>query len=43
MTVLIVHKASFNHLLDTIPGLQKKVLISLCDYLRRAEERMNIE
>jgi len=43
MTVLIVHKTSFDHLLDTIPGLQKKILISLCDYLRRAEERMNIE
>jgi CRP/FNR family cyclic AMP-dependent transcriptional regulator len=42
MTVLIVHKTSFNHLLDTIPGLQKKILISLCDYLRRAEETMNI-
>jgi len=33
MTVLIVHKTSFDHLLDTIPGLQKKILISLCDYL----------
>ena len=33
MTLLIVHKKSFNHLLDTIPGLQKKILISLCDYL----------
>ena len=43
MTVLIVHKTSFDHLLDTIPGLQKKILISLCDYLRRAEERMNME
>jgi len=42
MTVLIVHKTSFDHLLDTIPGLQKKILISLCDYLRRAEETMNI-
>ncbi len=42
MTVLIVHKTSFNHLLDTIPGLQKKILISLCDYLRRAEETMDI-
>ena len=33
MTVLIVHRTSFDHLLDTIPGLQKKILISLCDYL----------
>jgi len=42
MTVLIVHKTSFDHLLDTIPGLQKKILISLCQYLRRAEKAMNI-
>jgi len=43
MTVLIVHKTSFGHLLDTIPGLQKKILISLCDYLRRAEKAFNKE
>ena len=43
MTVLIVHKTSFDHLLDMIPGLQKKILISLCDYLRRAEKAINKE
>ena len=42
MTVLIVHKTSFDHLLDTIPGLQKKILLSLCDYLRRAEKAVNM-
>jgi len=42
MTILIVHKPSFDHLLDAIPGLQKKILISLCQYLRRAEKAMNI-
>jgi len=42
MTALIVHKKSFDHLLDTVPGLQKKIMISLCDYLRRAEKDMNI-
>jgi CRP-like cAMP-binding protein len=41
MTLLVVHKTSFNHLLDTIPGLQKKILISLCEYLRKAEKAMN--
>jgi len=41
MTLLIVHKSSFDHLLDTIPGLQRKILISLCQYLRRAEKAMN--
>ncbi len=38
MTLLTVHKRSFDHLLDTIPGLQKKMLVSLCKYLRRAEK-----
>ncbi len=38
MTLLIVHKTSFGQLLDTIPGLQKKMLVSLCKYLRRAEK-----
>jgi len=42
MTLLIVHKTSFDHLLETIPGLQRKILISLCQYLRRAEKAMNM-
>lgn len=42
MTLLIVHKPSFDHLLEAIPGLQKKVLVSLCQYLRRAEKAMNM-
>ena len=41
MTLLLVHKKSFDHLLDTIPGLQRKILISLCKYLRRAEKAIN--
>jgi len=36
MTVLVVDGKSFDHLLDTIPGLQKNILVSLCSYLRRA-------
>jgi CRP-like cAMP-binding protein len=42
MTILIVHKPSFDHLLDNIPGLQRKILVSLCQYLRRAEKATNI-
>jgi CRP/FNR family cyclic AMP-dependent transcriptional regulator len=42
MTILIVHKKSFDHLLDTIPGLQRKILISLCKYLRRAEKAIDL-
>jgi CRP-like cAMP-binding protein len=38
MTILLVHSSSFDHLLDTIPGLQKKIMVSLCKYLRRAEK-----
>jgi len=41
MTLLIVHKRFFDHLLNTIPGLQKKMLVSLCKYLRRAEKTAN--
>jgi len=41
MTLLIVHKRFFDHLLDTIPGLQRRMLISLCKYLRRAEKATN--
>ena len=37
MTLLIVHKRSFSLLLDTIPELQKGILLNLCKYLRRAE------
>jgi len=42
MTLLIVNSKSFDHLLDTVTGLQKKILISLCQYLRRAEKATNI-
>jgi len=38
MTLLVVHKASFDHLLDKVPGLQRKILVALCNYIRRAEK-----
>lgn len=38
MILLVVNKASFDHLLDKVPGLQKKILIALCKYLRSAEK-----
>ncbi len=38
MTLLVVHKASFDHLLDKVPGLQRKILVALCTYIRRAEK-----
>jgi len=43
MTLLVVSRRSFDYLLDTVPGLQKKMLVSLCGYLRRAEKTINSE
>jgi CRP/FNR family cyclic AMP-dependent transcriptional regulator len=40
-TLLLVHSRSFDHLLNTVPGLQKKIMVSLCKYLRRAEKGEN--
>jgi CRP-like cAMP-binding protein len=42
MTLLVINSKSFDYLLDTVPGLQKKILISLYQYFRRAEKAMNI-
>jgi CRP/FNR family cyclic AMP-dependent transcriptional regulator len=36
MTVLVVDAKSFNQLLDTVPGFQKNILVSLCNYVREA-------
>ena len=41
MILLVVNKTSFDHLLDKVPGLQKKILIALCKYLRGAEKATN--
>ena len=37
ITILVINKRSFDHLLKTVPGLEKNILVSLCMYLRRAE------
>lgn len=42
MSLLVVNSKSFDHLLDTVPGLQKKILNSLCQYFRRSEKTTNI-
>ena len=41
MVILVVDANSFDHLLDTVPGLQKNILVSLCSYLRRAGNSEN--
>ena len=38
ITLLVVHKQSFDHLLDTMEGLERKILLALCKYLRGTEE-----
>ena len=38
MTVLAASHRSFAHLLETVPGLSKDMVIALCKYIRRAEQ-----
>jgi CRP/FNR family cyclic AMP-dependent transcriptional regulator len=37
MVLLCVHTRSFGYLLDTVPGLRKKILVTLCQRLRAAD------
>ena len=37
IVLLVVHTRSFGHLLEAVPGLQKKVLVTLCERLREAD------
>lgn len=39
--VLIIDKTSFSRLLKTVPGLQEKVLMAVCSYLRKAEATLH--
>ena len=36
-TLLIVHKQSFDDLLDTVPGLYRQMLVALCERIRRRD------
>lgn len=38
MILLVVDTRSFAHLLETIPGLQGKIILALCRYIRMAEK-----
>ena len=38
MTILVINKRSFDHMLKTVKGLEHNILVSLCGYLRRAED-----
>ncbi len=37
IVLLVIHTRSFGDLLDAIPGLQKKILLALCERLRTAD------
>ena len=38
-TLLTIHRRSFSPLLETVPGLAQKLLTTLCERLRNAENR----
>jgi CRP/FNR family cyclic AMP-dependent transcriptional regulator len=38
--LLAIHRRSFSYLLDTIPALPRKMLTTLCERLRQADETM---
>lgn len=40
-TLMVIHAKSFQHLLDTVPDLQKKILAALCGYLRVCEDSLS--
>lgn len=35
--LLVMDTGSFRHLLDSVPGLQRKILVTLCERLRAAD------
>jgi CRP/FNR family cyclic AMP-dependent transcriptional regulator len=43
MKLLAVSWASFDHLLEAVPDLQRKIMIALCRYLRMAEKPAILE
>jgi CRP/FNR family cyclic AMP-dependent transcriptional regulator len=40
MALLVVHRRDFVSLLDAIPGLQRNLLVKLCERLRQADEAL---
>ena len=37
VTLLVIHRRVFSELLDTVSGLRKKVMLTLCERLREAD------
>jgi CRP-like cAMP-binding protein len=40
--LMVIDGKSFRQLLDTVPGLQKKMLAALCSYLRWCEDSLSL-
>ncbi len=37
IALLVIHTRSFGHLLEAVPGLQRKILVTVCERLRAAD------
>jgi CRP/FNR family cyclic AMP-dependent transcriptional regulator len=40
VTMLVLHRRDFVSLLDTVPGLQRKLLVTLCERVRQADQAL---
>ena len=40
MNLLVLHRRDFVSLLETVPGLQRKLLVTLCERVRRADQAL---
>jgi CRP/FNR family transcriptional regulator/CRP/FNR family cyclic AMP-dependent transcriptional regulator len=40
MTLLVIRRRDFRSLRDSVPGLQEKLLVTLCERLRQADQAL---
>jgi len=40
MNLLVLHRRDFVFLLETVPGLQRKLLVTLCERVRQADQAL---
>ena len=40
MTLLVIRRRDFKFLRETVPGLQEKLLVTLCERLRQADQAL---
>ena len=41
MALLVLHRRDFVSLLETVPGLQRKLLVTLCERVRQADQALS--